>query len=327
MPLAQPRNLPKLARPPRLQPGDTVALIAPASPPLSASVITDAAALFRRAGFRVEIGSSARKRAGFLAGNDNDRLRDLNAALRSRTVGAIVCLRGGYGTTRLLAKADFAALKRHPKIIVGCSDITALLCGALLDGGVHALHGPMPQSLVRADSPRYTHQRLFDALTAGPLATGSILAGAGQAASSVEPLRRGRASGQLVGGNLAMLCALIGTPFMPSLKGKIVCLEEIGEAPYRLDRCLTHLASIGALDGVSGFALGQLIGCEYKGDESKGKQSSRDVIVERLARFGKPLVIGLPFGHGPLNATLPLGARATLDGSRGDLIIETRAVR
>lgn len=327
MTLSQPRPLPRLAKPPRIEPGDTVALIAPASPPLSKNVIPDAAALFRRAGFKVEVGSSARKRNGFLAGSDRERLRDLNSALGSRTVRAIVCLRGGHGTTRILDHVDFAALKKHPKILVGCSDITALLCGALLDGGVCAFHGPMPQSLVRSDSPRFTFQHLIDAITGGPLSSGSILNGCGQAPGTVEALRRGRVTGQLVGGNLSLLSALIGTRFFPSLKGKILFLEEIGESPFRLDRQLTHLISIGALDGVAGFALGQFINCEFKPDDAKGKQTSRDVLIERLAGFKKPIVMGLPFGHGPINATIPLGAKATLDGTRGDLIIEAPSVR
>jgi len=164
-------------------------------------------------------------------------------------------------------------------------------------------------------------------MTGGPLSNGSILTGCGQAPGAVESIRRGRVTGQLVGGNLTMLSALIGTRFFPSLKGKILFLEEIGDPPFRLDRQLTHLTAIGALDGVAGFALGHFINCEYKPEDRKGKQNSRDVLVERLSRFKKPVVMGLPFGHGPINATIPLGAKATLDGNRGDLIIEARSVR
>lgn len=322
MALAQPTKIPKLRNPSRLNKGDLIALVAPASPPLAANIIQLATKLFKEAGFRVTVGKHAYDRKGFVAGSDSVRASDLNAALRSKRVRAIVCLRGGYGTTRLIGRVDFAALRRDPKIIVGCSDISALLAGALTQAGVPGLHGPMPQSLCAPNSPRYTLSRLFDALTGGPLATGSILEGYADPKSAIETLRRGRATGPIFATNLAMLLALIGTPWFPNLKGSILCLEEIGSTPFRLDRALTQLLSIGALDGVRGFAIGQLMHCEYKPEDAKGLQTARDVMYERLAPLGKPIVMGLPFGHGPYNATLPLGAQAILDAIKGDLVIE-----
>ncbi len=322
MALAQPKKTLPLRWPRRLEAGDTVALLAPASPPLSANIIPLAKKLFEGAGFRVVVGKHAHDQRGFLAGSDSARSADVNAALRNERVRALVCLRGGYGTTRLIGRIDFGALRRDPKMIVGCSDISALLAGALTQAGVPGLHGPMPQSLCDPDSPRYTWSRLFDALTGGPLSTGSILKGYREPGAKVETLRRGRASGPIVATNLSMLLALIGTPWFPSLKGSILCFEEIGSTPFRLDRALTQLISNGALDGVKGFAVGQLIHCEYKPEDAKGKQTARDVLHERLAPLGKPIVVGLPFGHGLYNATLPLGAEASLDATKGDLVIE-----
>lgn len=283
--------------------------------------------MFEKAGFSVVTGKSAGDRNGFLAGSDAARAKDLNAAFRSRKVRAIVCLRGGHGVTRILGKLDFTALRKDPKIIVGCSDISALLAGALTQAGVPGLHGPMPQSLCAPEAPPYSLVRLLDALRRGELSTGSILEGYDEPGSAIETLRRGRATGHIIATNLAILLSLIGTPFFPSLRGSILCLEEIGEAPFRLDRALTQLLNLGALDGVKGFALGQFINCAYKPQDAKGKQTARDVLHERLAPLGRPIMMGLPFGHGPYNATLPLGAKATLDATKGDLSIETATVR
>lgn len=321
--LAQPKKALKLNKPRRLEPGDTIALVAPASPPLSPKIIPLAKKLFEGAGFSVVVGKHANDQKGFIAGSDKARAADVNAALRAKKVRALVCLRGGYGTTRLVNLIDFEALRRDPKIIVGCSDISALLAGALTQAGVPGLHGPMPQSLCDPKSPAYTWTRLLDALTGGPLATGSILEGYREPGAKVETLRRGRANGSLFSTNLSMLLSLIGTPWFPDLRGSILCIEEIGSTPFRLDRALTQLLSIGALAAVKGFAVGQLMHCEYKPEDAKGKQTARDVLLERLAPLGKPIVMGLPFGHGVYNATLPLGAKASLDASAGDLIIES----
>ena len=322
MNLSQPKKAPKLRKPVRLEAGDTIALVAPASPPLSPKIVPLAKKLFEGAGFRVVVGKHANDQKGFIAGSDKARAADVNAALRAKRVRALVCLRGGYGTTRLANLIDFEALRRDPKIIVGCSDISALLAGALTQAGVPGLHGPMPQSLCDPESPAYTWTRLLDALTLGPLATGSILKGYREPGAKVETLRSGRANGAIFATNLSMLLTLIGTPWFPRLKGSILCIEEIGSTPFRLDRALTHLLSIGALEGVKGFAVGQLIHCEYKPEDAKGKQTARDVLYERLAPLGKPIVAGLPFGHGAYNATLPLGAKASLDAGKGDLVIE-----
>ena len=327
MALAQPRKIGKLNKPARVRSGDTIAIIAPASPPLTPEVFKLTRTMLEQQGFEVVFGAHARARQGFLAGADTSRAHDLNAALRSKKVRAIVAVRGGYGVTRIVDRLDFAALRRDPKIILGCSDITALLCAGLLDGGVPTFHGPMPQSLTNPLAPEYSQSRFLDALTGGPLSQGSILEGYDERDHSVLPLRRGKVTAQLVGGNLTILCALLGTPFLPSFRGKILCIEDIGEAPFRLDRALTHLRMVGALDGVAGFALGQFINCAYAPSDAKGKQSAADVFIERLVPLGKPVVMGLPFGHGLYNATLPFGATATLDGTRGDLIIESRAVR
>ena len=144
--------------------------------------------------------------------------------------------------------------------------------------------------------------------------------------SAVECLFSGKTSGRLVGGNLSIIQSLIGTPFLPSFAGSILCLEDVGETPYRVDRILTHFLNIGILNGVKGFALGTFDKCSYKPPEANSLQTLRDVVIERLRPLKKPIVLGLPFGHVPHNATLPIGAMATLDARNGELIVEESAV-
>lgn len=295
--------------------------MAPASPPLQPKIIDTTAERFESLGFKVRIGKNARLRRGFIAGSDKARLADLDAAFRSKTTKAIICIRGGYGSTRLLPSIDFTAFRKNPKILVGLSDITALLCALSSGSGVTTFHGPMPQSLADPLCPQYSWKRLIDALTADSSSIGSIVKGCPKKGAKVEMIQKGRATGFLMGGNLSMLCSLLGTPYFPDLSKKIVILEEIGEAPYRIDRLLTQLIHSGALNSAAGVALGTFTDCEYKGKHSEYRQTLRDVLRERLTPLGKPVAVGLPFGHTPYNATLPLGTLATLDATAGDLLI------
>jgi muramoyltetrapeptide carboxypeptidase len=159
-----------------------------------------------------------------------------------------------------------------------------------------------------------------------PGPSGSVLHGYRKKAVSI--LCRGRASGQLIGGNLSLICTAIGTPWLPSFRNKILFLEDLDEAPYRFDRMLTHLLNAGLLQRLAGIAIGINAGCEDKGRRSKEyRQTLADVLKERLGPLKIPIVSGLPFGHIPFNATLPIGIRASLDAHQGDLIIEEGAVK
>jgi muramoyltetrapeptide carboxypeptidase len=221
-------------------------------------------------------------------------------------------------------------LKRTPKIIVGCSDVTALLCAAAVKAQTRTFHGPMPSALMEPECPSYTWDCLLQTLSGAASATGSILAGYPDTSFTIQSIRKGRVTAPLIGGNLSVLCSLIGTPYFPSLKNRILFFEDIGETPFRIDRNLTQLLSLGLLDSVAGFALGLFKDCAYRppqpGEPLEYRQDLRDVITERLKPLGRPILLGLPFGHLPFNATLPLGALATLDATRGDLIIEEQSV-
>lgn len=280
-----------------------------------------------RAGWRVKAGRHLRRRQGFLAGTDRERAGDLMRAFRDPAVQAICCLRGGYGTARLLPLLDYDVIRAHPKILVGYSDITALHCALRLRSNLVTFHGPMLASeLNQEDYPEFSRHSWERALTtAGPL--GGISEGC--PASAVAVVRRGRAEGELIGGNLSVLCTLLGTPWQPDFRGRILFLEDVGEAPYRIDRMLTHLQNAGVLGQVAGVAVGVCQNCADARGKTAGefRQTLEHVLQERLRPLKVPVVIGLPFGHVPLHATLPVGVRACLDGNRGELFLTGTAVR
>ncbi len=270
----------------------------------------------------MEFGEHAKDTLGFLAGSDRARLADFNRGLRSKRVRAILCIRGGYGTGRIINGIDFAALQRDPKIIVGCSDLTTILSGASSQSRVISFHGPTVQSLMDSQCPAFTSKALFNQISGAKEAIGSILSDYPDAKKTVDGIGKGRTTGRLLGGNLSIILSLIGTPFLPSFDRSILCLEDVGEPPFRIDRALTQLLNLGLLQKVQGFALGIFDRCSYRPEEARHKQTLRDVILDRLRPLKKPIVMGLPFGHVPYNSTLPFGAHATLDATKGDLLFE-----
>ncbi len=314
-------------KPKRLQSGDTIAIVSPSSPAAIPKNIDRAVAMLEALGYRVKVAANARKRHGFLAGSDRERASDLMSVFTDREVKAILCVRGGYGATRILPLLDYAAIRRNPKIFVGYSDITALHCALLTKANLVSFHGPMLNAdFVKNGFPKFIRESFFRTLTQAG-AAGSILQG--YKAKTVSVLRGGVARGELIGGNLSLLCSLIGTPWLPSFRRKILFLEDVNEAPYRVDRKLTQLLNAGLLQQVAGVAVGLCADCKDTTAKKRGefRQTLEDVLRERLSPLKIPVVTGLPFGHVPTNATLPVGVRVTLDGRAGDLIVDTSAVR
>lgn len=316
-----------LLKPQRLEFGDTVGIAAPASPPGDPGVIDRSVAALERLGFHARLAPHVRRRRGFLAGSDRERAGDLMQLFRDPKVKAIICLRGGYGAGRLLPLLDYAAIRAHPKIFVGYSDITALHCALLARAGLVSFHGPtMNSDLVKEDLPEFTLRSLLRTVME-PAAPGSI--GQGYGGHTVSVLRGGQADGRLVGGNLSLLCSLVGTQFLPDFRKRILFLEDLDEPPYRFDRMLTHLLNADLLPRVAGVAVGINRHChDPKARQAKEyRQTLDDVLRDRLLPLKVPVVAGLPFGHVRLNATLPVGVRARLDGDAGDLSILAPAVR
>ncbi len=312
--------------PGHLEYGDTIGVVAPASAPADPKSLDRSVAALEHLGFRAKLAANVRKRWGFLAGSDRDRAADLMSMFRDPKVKAIVCVRGGYGSSRLLPLLDYAAIRAHPKILVGYSDITSLHCALLRRCNLVSFHGPMLNSdFIKEHCPDFTQQGFLRTLMQ-PAPAGSI--SRGYPKKTVSILRRGRVSGALVGGNICLLCAVLGTPYLPSFKNRILFFEDLDEPPYRFDRMLTQLLNAGLLQQVAGVAIGVNKNCkDPKAAKAKEyRQTLEDVLSERLLPLKVPVVMGLPFGHVRWNATLPVGLRATLDAHHGDLVIEERAV-
>ena len=314
-------------KPPQLKHGDTIGIISPASAPPDPKAIDRSIVALETLGFRTQLAPNARRRWGFLAGDDRDRADDVMRMFADPKVDAILCVRGGYGTSRLLSRLDYAAIRRHPKIFTGYSDITSLHFAFLKQSGLVSFHGPMLNSdFVKADMPDFTLASFLRTVTQAAPA-GSICQG--YAKKTVRVLREGRVSGRLLGGNLTLICASLGTPWQPSFRDRILFFEDLDEVPYRFDRMLTQLLNAGLLQQVTGIAIGINKDCrDPKARTAKEyRQTLEEVFSERLLPLNVPIVIGLPFGHLALNATLPVGIRATLDAEAGDLVIEETAVR
>jgi muramoyltetrapeptide carboxypeptidase len=293
----------RLTLPPPPAPGARVAVVAPAG----ACNPADLAAgleIFRAAGLDPHLDPSVYGRQGYLAGADTDRAAALMKAFLDPAVAAIACARGGYGSMRLLDRLDFLEIARHPKRLLGFSDLSALLWALNRRAGLAGFHGPTVASLAEADRDTVVGLDLF--MADDPHLTLSLARG--------RVLAAGWAVGTLCGGNLTTLCHLMGTPFAPCFHGAIVVLEDRAEAPYRVDRLLTQLRLGGALDGARAVVLGDFTECG-------GTAELHPVFEDRLGDLGIPVMTGLPVGHGPCNLTLPLGLNACLDTSRQTLAV------
>lgn len=242
----------------------------------------------------------------YLSADDAFRAAELNRALGDPEVEAILCARGGYGCSRILRHLDGEALVRRRPLIVGFSDITALHAWATRLG-VPSIHGPVVTQLSRL--PTAHVEALFALLEGRALPR----------LSGLETLVPGQAVGPLVGGNLALLGHLCGTPYFPDCRGRILLLEEVNEAPYRLDRLLTQLRLCGALHEAAGILLGQFLACDGEQGIPPTFVEARAVLQDRLSDLGIPVALGAPIGHGPENLALPLGPLAELDADAGTL--------
>jgi len=282
--------------------GDTVGVVAPGFAVRRAPV-EEGAARLRRMGFRVVFGEHLFARHGYFAGDDDARAADLRAMIVDPEVRAIWFARGGYGTARILDRIPWRTLKRRPKLFIGYSDVTALLCAAVQRTGQVSLHGPFVSELGRREA--YHAPSLRRALagegTVLRLRAGQVLAG-------------GKARGRLLGGNLTVLAHAQGTRYAPDLRGCVLLLEEVGEEAYRIDRALHHLEMAGAFRDLAGVLVGESP-VPRTGRSFPPDRDLVDVLEERLAPLGVPVVYGLPAGHVAGKHTLPLGGTVRLDTS------------
>jgi muramoyltetrapeptide carboxypeptidase len=281
-------------------------VIAPAGPFDAGRFERGLAVLRDRFGLRPRFREDIAARAGYLAGPDPRRAAEWREAVEDEAASAIFCARGGYGSMRILPAIDPAPLLDRPKLFMGFSDVTAVHA-SLNRAGLCTVHGPGVAQLAQLPDEPLEHLR---ALLFGeaPAPTRDAAPGPGAGLAGTETLRPGRASGPLLGGNLTLLSHLAGTPYLPSFDGAVLFIEDIGEAPYRLDRNLTQLRLAGLLDRVAGVAVGQLTAC----DDAEAEVRGLDVVREAVLDLGVPAIAGVAAGHEHGNFALPLGARVTL---------------
>ena len=282
-------------KPQRLNKGQGIGIIAPAGP-VTQPEIQPGLDLLKKLDYTIIPSPNLYNKEGYLAGNDDIRLEDLQLMLNNRDIQAIFCARGGYGTLRLLDKIDFDLIRRNPKIIVGYSDITALLLAIFKKTGLVTFHGPVVKEFSKNNIRNL--ESVFQLVSSDGLLNLDLSGG--------KVLYPGKAVGTIMGGNLSIISHLIGTPFMPSLKDAVLFIEEKGEPLYRIDRMLTHLKLSGILNGLAGFIWGVFEEC---GDVSAIDQLLADI----LSDMEIPSITGLPVGHGQQNITIPIGLQAVLD--------------
>ncbi|MCY3773766.1 MAG: LD-carboxypeptidase [Gemmatimonadetes bacterium] len=313
-------------KPPALKPGDTIGIVAPASHSALPSALNNGRRSLETLGFRTVTATHHADRHGFLAGRDDDRLGDLEAMFADPDIQGIVCLRGGYGSARMLPRMDFEMIRAHPKVFVGYSDITALHGAIRRHTGLVTFWGPMVSSDMSPDFRPFNRDAFMKAVT-GTAAIGTIPHP--DDLPPVQVIRGGTAVGPLIGGTLSLLAAAAGTPYEFEYDGAILFFEDVGEEPHRIDRMLTQLLQAGRLERVSGIVIGECAGCGSAPNNPAfpyGNFSIEEVFAERLLPLGIPVIFGLGIGHGTYKATLPLGVRATLDGDARRLTIEESGV-
>lgn len=298
-----------IIKPPRLRKGDGIGIIAPAGP-VTSTELRGGIDLLESLGYKLVFSSHLYHRNDYLAGSDDARLEDLHSMFDNGNIKAIFCARGGYGALRLLEMINFDLIRNNPKIIMGYSDITTLLLAIYQRTGLVTFHGPVVKELSRNQNQNL--EPAIRLISSDRLLRVNLTGG--------TALRPGKAAGTLLGGNLSLICHLIGTPFMPSSRRSLLFIEERGEPLYRIDRMLTHLRLSGLLEGLSGLIAGRFEGC---GEISHINQ----LLVNTVSDLGIPVIGGLPVGHGLENIALPLGVQAELDTERMMLSIMETCVK
>jgi muramoyltetrapeptide carboxypeptidase len=318
---------PSIIKPPALKPGDTVGMVAPASNAYELEDIQLAKDTMEQYGLKVVLGDHIAAQYGYLAGRDEQRAADLNAMFRRPDIRGIVTFAGGYGSCRLLPLLDYEALRQHPKVIVGHSDITSLLLAIHRQTGLVTFHGPSGQTGVGDYATGYWRRAIMTRSPIGLIAPPASEGGVERQHRQVT-IVPGRVTAPLIGGNLTLVTNLLGTPYEPDTQGKILFLEDVGEEPYRIDRMLTQLWLAGKLQDAAGIALGHFTDCNPKDYQPTFFQtlSLETVLRDRFGPLGKPTLYNLMFGHLRENATLPIGVAATLDATAKTLTINESAV-
>jgi muramoyltetrapeptide carboxypeptidase len=312
----------KFIRPQKLSKNDLIGLISPASPPDEQSVVERGVRYLEKLGYNVEVGKHVGKVHGYLAGNDEERVEDLHYMFRSKNVKAIICVRGGYGASRLLNKIDFKIIKANPKIFVGYSEITALQSAILEKTGLITFAGPMIYPDLFDEVSSFTEEFFWKVITSNKK-IGRVEI---PEQDKIIGMTKGSSSGKIVGGNLSVLNALIGTQFFPNLKDKILLLEDIKELPYKIDRMLNHFQISNSFKNLRGIILGRFVDC-FEHDPMKKTLTLGEVMENYLSNMKIPIVYAFPHGHIKDKITIPIGLKIRMNATKGFVEFMESAVK
>ncbi len=311
----------KIIKPQKLQKGDTIGIIAPASNTDDFTRIEKGVRYFESLSYKVKLGKSIKKVHGYLAGKDELRLNDIHEMFSDKNIKAIFCVRGGYGSARLLNKIDYNLIRKNPKIFVGYSDITALQMAFLKKCGLVTFAGPMVAVDFWNEVNSFTEENFWKIVTSEK-SSGKIENPKNQ---KLKILKKGISEGKLIGGNLSLICSLLGTEFLPSFKNKILLLEEVAEKPYKIDRMLNQLLLSKNLDEISGIILGDFSDCEET-DISKKTLTLKEVLKDFVDKIDVPVISNFAHGHIKSNLTMAFGINYKIDADKGAVEILENAV-
>jgi muramoyltetrapeptide carboxypeptidase len=316
-----------LLKPRVLKPGDTVGLITPSTAVVDPDRLALALKTVEYFGLKPKLGRNVRKQTGYVGGTAAERVDDLHDMFRDPAVHGVFAIRGGYGTPQILDSIDYDLIRQHPKIFLGYSDITAMHLAIFKKAGLVTFHGPVPLSRFTAFTQEHFKKALFETNPIG-VVTNPPPSDPLRPSHTLRTVNPGTARGPLAGGNLTLVCSLMGTPYEIDTAGKVLFLEDVGEEPYRIDRMLTQLRLAGKLQAAAGIIFGECVDCgrsDYK--SSFDATFTLGQVVDNIFGTMKvPVLSGLTIGHTDDQLTLPMGMMATLDADKGELNIEESAL-
>ncbi len=316
-----------ILKPKALKEGDTIGLITPATYVSDPDRIEAAQRTIRYFDCNPRLGRNVRKRTGYVGGSIEERLADLHEMFGDPEVRAIFCIRGGYGSGQLLDRIDYDLIQKNPKIFLGYSDITSLHLAIHKRTSLVTFHGPVALSRFTDYTQENFRRALFSTKPVG-LLTNPKESNTLRPQHQLRTVKGGKARGRLVGGNLSLIAATMGTPYEIDTRGKIFFIEDVGEEPYSMDRMLTNLRLAGKLEQAAGIIFGECADCVPR-DYKPGFESTfslGEVVDNILGSLKIPVLSGLTIGHTSDQLTLPLGLMASLDADRGELTVEESGV-
>jgi muramoyltetrapeptide carboxypeptidase len=304
-------------KPPALKAGDTVAITSPAGAVWDEAQVETFTNILKSFGFKVIHGKTLTEKFGYFAGTDELRANEMNELFANKAVNGIFCMKGGWGCARLLDKINYDIIEKNPKVLMGFSDITALLIAITTKTGLITFHGPVGNSgwndFTKTVFMNVTMKTNVFAYPQNP-----------ESENKSITIQSGKATGELVGGNLTVLTSIIGSGYLPDWKNKILFLEEVKEEPYSIDRMLTQLKLCGALNAVSGFVFGKCAKC--LAEEPLKSFTFHDVLMQHIQPLGIPAFYGAMIGHIENKLTLPIGVKATMDADKGNIWLDENSV-